>query len=349
MTSQIPDTFLQRTPVGNRKAILSCRIPSVALTLLLTIFISSCTGFSQPTKETSASQTPTQTIFHIDRSAFSYGIFETEANSLTLDVSNTTLDFADISVEDESGVAIYKVKPGEAVIVHSMSPVVKHVIITSGGQSKVHNEIIGMFIDKITFNEPAVQIHPSNKRIVIYGDSIAGGGNVPNPSTEAWPILLRKYHSVVVNAYGYRSLYDDSSTPEKRSKFAAEISSWIPDYIWLAVGTNDYRFQAWSAQDFGEAYAATLDAIHLSNPQAVLFAQSPIRRAREDPNSFGDTPEKYRQQIAAACLARSTWCVFVDGTSSAFPQPNELHKDGVHLTTQSSIKYAEAVLDIIGE
>lgn len=48
-------------------------------------------------------------------------------------------------------------------------------------------------------------------------------------------------------------------------------------------------------------------------------------------------------------LARSAWCVFVNGTDSAFPQRSELDEDGVHLTTKSSAKYAEAVLKILGK
>jgi lysophospholipase L1-like esterase len=223
----------------------------------------------------------------------------------------------------------------------------KHVTITSGGQIKSNHEVVGVFINKITFAGFAVQLEPKEKRVVIYGDSIAIGANVDPLSAEAWPVLLRKHYAVMVDAYGYRTLYDDASTPAMRSKLASNISAGKPDYIWLAIGANDYVFESWSAQEFGEAYAATLDSIHSSNAQAILFAQSPIRQAKETPNAFGDTLEEYRQQISTACLARSAWCVFVDGTDSAFPQPNELDKDGVHLTTKSGAKYAEAVLNTI--
>jgi lysophospholipase L1-like esterase len=221
------------------------------------------------------------------------------------------------------------------------------VIITSGGQSKLNNEVTGVFIDQITFDGPAVPVTQEGKRIVIYGDSLAVGGNVNNPSVEAWPVLLRKHYSVLVDAYGYRVLYEDAATAQARAEFAAGIASRMPDIIWLAIGTNDYAFELWSAHDFGKAYALTLDAVHASIPKAILFAQSPIFRAREDANSFGDSLENYRQQIAEACLARPDWCVFVDGTTLAFPQLDELDKDGVHLTTESSAKYAEAVLDQI--
>jgi lysophospholipase L1-like esterase len=172
---------------------------------------------------------------------------------------------------------------------------------------------------------------------------------VDHLSAEAWPVLLRKHYPVLIEAYGYRALYEDASTAEARSALALKISSWLPRYVWLAIGTNDYAFGLWPASEFGEAYDATLDAIHESSPQSTLFAQSPILQADEPPNIFGDTLENYRQQIASACLARSAWCTFVDGTEAVFPQPAELDQDGIHLTIDSSAKYAEAVRNTIGK
>ena len=289
----------------------------------------------------------------MDKSTLSYEAFETEATSLTIAVSATIPDqfkeFADISVEDSSGLTTYEVQPGESTIIHSMPVGKKHVIVTAGLQTKFRNRIVGVFIDKITFDKPAIQIEKGDNRIVIYGDSLAVGGNVDHLSAEAWPVLLRKHYPVLVEAYGYRALHDDASTAQARTELASKILSQRPDYIWLAIGANDYAFGLWSARDFGKAYAATLDAIHTLNPEVILFAQSPILRVGEIPNSFGDSLEDYRQQIADACSARPGWCVFVDGTDPAFPQPNELDSDGVHLTAESSAKYAEAVHNLIRE
>lgn len=289
----------------------------------------------------------------MDTSALSYEVFETEATSLTIAVSATIPDqfkeFADISVEDASGLTTYEVLPGESTIIHSMPAGKKRVTITSGLQTKFRNRIVGVFIDKITFDKSAIQIKQEGKRIVIYGDSLAVGGNVEHLSAEAWPVLLRKHYPVLIEGYGYRALYEDASTIEARSALALKISLWMPDYVWLAIGVNDFAFGLWSASEFGEAYGATLDAIHESSPQAVLFAQSPILQANEPPNVFGDTLENYRQQIADACSARPGWCVFVDGTDPAFPQLDELDKDGIHLTAKSSAKYAEAVRNLLGK
>lgn len=325
--------------------------------LLLSILLSSCTSTPQPTKDRAVSpaleSTAPQTTFYLDTSALSYGTFDTDATSLIVDVSNTVprefSAFADISIENGTVIKTYKVNPGESTIIHSMPPGKKQVRITSGGQIRFNSEIAGVFINKITFNGSAMSVKQEGKQILVYGDSITVGGNVDNLSAEAWPVLLRKHFPVIVEAYGYGTLYDDTATAEARSKFVSKISAWAPDYIWLAIGTNDYGFEKWSAWEFGEAYAATLDAIRLSNPRVLVFAQSPILRADESPNSFGDNLGKYRQQIASACSSRPDWCVFVDGTDPAFPQPGELDKDGIHLTTKSSMEYAEAVLNILGK
>lgn len=334
-------------------------MPRTALWVQLTLFVvtvlASCATDSQDAQSrpgtSHPSVTPPQTIFYLDGSALAYGVFETEASSVVVAVSNTFPNAlqpsGDISIDDGTGVTTYKVKDGDSAVLHSMPPGLKRVRITAGGQLKYHNELRGIFITRITFDRPAVQMKLPLPRVVIYGDSIAMGGNVDHPSAEAWPVLLREHFSVIVDAYSYRTLFGDANTVATRSAFAANVSKWTPEYVWLAIGTNDYESALWSAEEFGVAYAATLDALHSSNPQALLFAQTPILRTVESENSLGDTLEDYRQQIFSACLARAPWCVFVDGTAPGFPQLDELDEDGVHLTVSSSVKYMEAVLDML--
>lgn len=327
----------------------------MCLTLFVITILTSCAAETQEAHNgpvtSHPSISPPQNIFYLDRSALAYGVFETEAVSVVIDVSNTTPDAlqpsGDISIDDGTGITTYKVKDGESAVLHSMPPGLKRVRITAGGQLKYDNEIRGVFITRITFDRPAVQMKLHPPRVVLYGDSITMGGNVDHPSAEAWPVLLREHFSIIVDAYSYRTLYDDANTAATRSAFAANVSKWIPKYIWLAIGTNDYAFAQWSAEEFGVAYAATLDVLHSSNPQALLFAQTPIQRAVESENSLGDALEDYRQQTFNACLDRSPWCVLVDGKAPEFPQLDELDKDGVHLTASSSVKYMEAVLQIL--
>ena len=333
------------------------RRPDLCLVLLGAAFLSSCLSHSPEGQGGArwAVRTPIggPTTFQVETTALAEEVFETEATTVTIEVRNTTPDafgaVGEISIEDESGITTYQIQPGESTIVHPLPAGKKRVTVTAGEQARFRGEMRGIFIHEIRFDRPAVAIQPAHPGMVVYGDSLAVGGNVTHPSAQAWPVLLRQHYSVLVEAYGYRTLYDDASTPEKRSEFASRISDWSPEYIWLAVGTNDYGLEVWPARKFREAYAATLDAIHSSNPQALLFAQSPILRVAEPVNSFGDNLNDYRRQIASACMARSDWCVFVDGRDPAFPQPEELDEDGIHLTTESSLKYAQAVLSILGK
>lgn len=336
---------------------MAYRFVRIYLTILIVAILPACTADVQPTDNnpltSRSSLTPARSTFYLDESALAYGVFETKAVSVVVEISNTTPEkfqpWADISVDDGTGITTYKVEAGESTIQHAMSPGLKRVLITAGGQLKYRNEIRGVFVTKVTFDRPAVQIQLPHPRIVIYGDSIAVGGNLQNPSAEAWPVLLREHFSVLVDGYSYRTLYEDAGTASSRSEFVTSISRWNPDYVWLAIGTNDYEFALWSSDEFGRAYAATLDALHASAPQALVFAQTPIARLDESENSLGDDLQDYRQQIFDVCSARSSWCVFVDGTNPSFPQREELDNDGVHLTFSSSVKYMEAVLHILRE
>jgi len=324
---------------------------SFAQWVFLNLFTSSLATSCVTTSTVTRAPETEISAFHLDRLPFSYGVFDTEATSVSVEIQNTVPEifskYADISIDDGRKVRTYKVDIGQSTIIHQMPPGPKRVVVTSGAEVKFNGSITGVYIKEIIFNVRAVRIEQTGPRIVIYGDSIAGGGNVNNPSAEAWPLLLRGDYSVIVDALGYRMLYDDASTPSQRSEFASRISSLRPDIIWFAIGANDYALNQWSAEDFGEAYAATLDALHATIPNVTLYAQSPILRAEDGANSLGDDLEDFSRQIATACSTRHGWCIFVDGRGLTFPQPNELDRDGIHLTTKSSAKYAEAVLSII--
>src|SRR6266540_383483 len=97
----------------------------IHLALLLSIVLASCADTLQ-----GRSVSPTLTL--------SYGVFETEATSVIINVYNSTPKafraFGDISIEDGSGLMTYKVPSDESTVVHSMPAGVKRVTITSGGQ-----------------------------------------------------------------------------------------------------------------------------------------------------------------------------------------------------------------------
>lgn len=289
--------------------------------------------------------------FYLEKASFSYAIFDTHATSITLEVHQdfppTFQPVTDITIDDGVEAISFEVDEIQPLITHEMPPGRKHVTVTSGGLVKLEGVIAGLYVDRIMFNAPAEKVIPSLDRVLIYSDSLALGGEVDIASREAWPILLREQFVVSLEAYGYRTLFDDASALADRKNFVSGVRLFSPDYIWMAIGTNDYAFGVWAPQDFGSAYALLLDALHEALPGAIIFAQSPIRRVNESIEVSGYTLEDFRKEIEYACKSRMEWCMFVDGTDSLFPQLDELANDGVHLTKTSNIKYADAVAQII--
>lgn len=188
----------------------------------------------------------------------------------------------------------------------------------------------------------------ASNRLVIYGDSIAVGGNSAVPVRDGWPVLLRTERgsdSTVVEAYGYRSLNLDASDSTKRAAFVSKIQALNPTTLWVAIGTNDYGLSKWTAASFGAAYAALLDDLHTALPALGIYCQTPLLRTNEAANSYASTLGDYRAQISTAASARASYCTLVDGT--AILTTGQL-ADGVHPTTAGHAAYAAYVAGVLG-
>lgn len=208
----------------------------------------------------------------------------------------------------------------------------------------------GSYVCGATFNKAAaLATVVTTPRIVAYGDSITVGANSDNPSLEGWCQLVRDAYagSLVEEARGFRSLFEDCPDAAGRTAFAAHIATLNPTIVWLAIGTNDYGGAFWTAANFGAAYADLLDKLHAVLPSATLYAQTPIHRSSEGANAVGDTCGAYRTAIADAVATRGPWSVLIDGTGVTFPQTGDL-SDGVHPTTAGHAIYAAAVKTVLG-
>lgn len=227
----------------------------------------------------------------------------------------------------------------------------KTVEIIAGLQSgTTHAGRIGSYITQVTFDADATQTEVlTTPRIIFYGDSIMSGANADNPSLEGVAQLVRNAFtgSVIIEARGYRDLYEDGADETKRQAFADHIAGLTPTIIWLAIGTNDYGETKWSAADFGTAYADLLDKLHVELPDAVIYAQTPIPRTIETEieSGYGNLGA-YRTAIANAQSPRSAYCTLVDGT--ALVSTDDLHADGVHLTTAGHAIYGAAIITALG-
>jgi lysophospholipase L1-like esterase len=188
---------------------------------------------------------------------------------------------------------------------------------------------------------------PTN-RLLIYGDSIAVGANADTPPQAGWGVLVRNAYapdSVAFEAFGFRSLALDADTAPKRAALVSTLAAYSPARIWLAIGTNDYGLNKWTAANFQTAYAALLDDLHAALPSALIYAQTPLVRTTETANSLGDTLGAYRTAISNAVSTRTAYTTLVDGT--AILTTGDL-ADGVHPTTAGHAIYAAYVETVLG-
>lgn len=208
--------------------------------------------------------------------------------------------------------------------------------------------INGTFINSVTYRDGGtftVQTQPAaQSRTVFYGDSIAAGFGADVPATESYVAVLRDMgFAAMGESYGGRTLALDADTAPHRAAFVAKMATFSPSTIWLAIGVNDWGVPAWSAANFGVAYAATVDDLHTSMPTARIVCQTPILRSVETANVHGDTLGAYRAQITTICGARP-WTTLVDGT--AILALGDL-ADGTHPSTAGHAKYAAYIAGVL--
>ena len=173
-------------------------------------------------------------------------------------------------------------------------------------------------------------------RLVIYGDSIAAGGNADIPGVQAWGPLLRQDYDVAFEASGWKRLLDDVS---KLPEVADRIASHRPAIVWLAIGVNDYQGPTpMDAKTFKEKYQRFLDLLCERQPKVVVVAQSPLVKSDEGKaNPAGHTLADYRAAVKAATEGRD-WCRYADG--AAILELSDL-ADGVHPSTAGMTKYSQ--------
>jgi lysophospholipase L1-like esterase len=312
--------------------------------------------FLTPTQFTDSGTTAQRTEY-IETSPFASVDFTTTATQIgvtfTNDIRTEFTALTEIGIWVNGAYSTYLTHTTEGSVERwaTLSAGSKTVSIVNGPQSKPvsGNPPIGTFVQGITANAEMTQTNliPTN-RLLVYGDSISIGAFATRPTQDAWDLLVRAASypdSVAVEGWGYRSLYDDANTSGLRAAFVATMAAYAPAKIWLAIGTNDYGLDKWSAASFGTAYAALLDDLHAALPSATIYCQTPILRTTETANGLGSTLGDYRTQIGTAQSTRSAYATLVDGT--AFMTTASLG-DGVHPTTAGHLLYSNSVRAVLG-
>ena len=225
---------------------------------------------------------------------------------------------------------------------------------SNGSQRKPASTIQGGWMKRVWLSSDATTTTEVNKgvnlsnQMVIYGDSITAGGNARNRPYGGYAQVLDDAMTdpVTVEAWGFRTLFDDCETAGDIDTFVAKIAAVSPTRVWLAIGTNDYGLESQSAADFETMYAALLADLVVALPSAEIFCASPIHRTDESANSFGDTLGDYRTAISNAVTTTADVDVTYVDTSS-WLDSDDLD-DGIHPTTAGHVIMATNVQSEIG-
>lgn len=190
---------------------------------------------------------------------------------------------------------------------------------------------------------------PVQKRLIVVGDSIIDGFYA-TPFAQKSPTALFRADFPTSGAGGascyavgsdsvYHLAHDTSTATATAAAIAAEATGTSANYVYLAIGTNDYGLIGTSAAAFATNLARLLDAIHAALPSALIFYQTPIPRvspSSESANGAGSTLGDFRTQAATVVGARA-WCTLVDGTSFGISGA-DYYSDGLHLVAAGAVK-----------
>lgn len=291
---------------------------------------------------------------HVETAPFARYVFDTTATSI--DIASWNNIFTGYPMFCELGLVVdgvhQSVQPGATGAQSNnvvLSAGTKRIEIVNGLQTNGADEVLGTFFTGVSGNAALTPVdEPSQPLILFYGDSITVGDASDEPPAQAYPMLVRAAadsNRVGVEGWGVRSLNRDCGTAINRAGFVAKIKAWNPAVLWIAIGTNDYGLNLWTAADFGTAYAALLDDLHTAMPSLEIYCQTPIDRSTETANGLGSTLPDYRSQIATAVSSRTSYATLVDGT--AILSTADL-ADGVHPTTAGHAIYGAAVIAELG-
>lgn len=297
-------------------------------------------------------------VDYVETSPYARAVFTTDATQVTISAySNIYSDYPQFA---ELGLVVNGVYDRSIVMTAqgansstiNLAAGSKTIELVNGLQARPVTSAppIGTFFVSVTAaNLPVVAVAPAaaTGRVVFYGDSIAVGGNAGTPTDQSFVMRIRKAYtgSVAVEAYGSRALKLDAVDIDARAGFVAKLRAYGPARIWLAIGTNDFGLNYWSAADFGAAYGALLDKLHAEMPAVALYAQTPFTRDSTGVNIFANTLADYRAAIVTAHDSRAAWSTLVDGT--ALVTLAEL-ADGVHPTSAGHATIATNIQAILG-
>lgn len=211
-----------------------------------------------------------------------------------------------------------------------------------------------------------MNINPSAKRVLMYGDSLTFGkipGGLRYPVSERIGGILQKElgsdYEIIEEGLRGRMLYGENKFFKDRNgykQFGPIFGSHLPvDLLILFLGTNDINSGGkYNTSELASFYKMYLDKINLwceqlgfQRPQVLIIAPPSI----DEENSYKLFGDFFRDSKAKSIelpkvlekFAQKSNVHFLD--SSKIVKPSEI--DGIHLSTESNDKIAKGLKAII--
>ena len=181
--------------------------------------------------------------------------------------------------------------------------------------------------------DDGAQVIPTSrpKKILIFGDSITQGYDMLYPSRSYANVLAQKLNAEARN----KGIGGEFFCP---GLLTAEGEDFIPDYITVAYGTNDWACKA-SLADVEEPARAFYQKLSALYPNAKIFAISPIWRTTEREKkatcAFSELPA-----LIERVTAHLDNVTVINGYN-LIPHDKACLSDGVHPNDTGAAYYAE--------
>jgi lysophospholipase L1-like esterase len=196
----------------------------------------------------------------------------------------------------------------------------------------------------------AIIPNPSaSRRLVVFGDSIAVGGQASPIPQNGWIQRLRTAYPGRIAMQGWGgATYGDWNGFASAAALAARLValgfSATTREIWDEMGYNDWA-GSWALTSATAQIGAIYDAVHALDASARIWCQTPLITGNESAvDSNGKTIAQFRSAKAAAAAGKS-WVTVVDGTTLV--AAGALN-DGIHPTAAGHATVATNVRAALG-
>jgi lysophospholipase L1-like esterase len=199
-------------------------------------------------------------------------------------------------------------------------------------------------------------------RMLVWGNSIPGGGNGSNPQVIAWPMLARAHGAAVsMEAWGSRSISEDYvAGGNSMAAIAAVLDSLcdgtVGNIVIDELETNSYGLNRESAATFGARHLSAMQLFHARRPDVdwlSLGALARVAPASEAANAFGNTLADYTAQKSAniTTMANAKYR-FADAhawaSAGSYTLSGAFTKDGIHINDAGHVEYEAQVRTLVG-